>query len=292
VGWQTKEDVSAFHQQYGWNPTQEQWQQQGWTPRIDPQTPTGWAQYWPEKYTWETWPGGQGGGTGGGTSVTGTGQMPGYAGTTGPGWQYQEPSGYGQLQYPQQWGTASQALTPMAQTGMPTYQSPWYQQARGVAETDIRNAIAQAAETAGMKGLRWSSPLAEQAQRIAGERMGQVGLEWTGRELDALEQARQRQLQATGQLAGLGQQYFQAPMQYAQAAGQYGQGMMGARQQMLQPFYQEFMRRAPESSPWLQAAMQWSGYQWPGAQPQMYQPSGFSQFMSGISPFASLLAFL
>ena len=35
--------------------------------------------------------------------------------------------------------------------------------------------------------------------------MANVGLEWTGREMDALEQARQRQLQASQQMYGYGQ---------------------------------------------------------------------------------------
>jgi len=216
----------------------------------------------------------QGGPLPGGTTYGGELPSPPGPGAIGAGQGFPSPY-YGQPMY----GGG------MAQTGMPTYQDPWYQQARGVAETDIRNQIAQAAETAGMKGQRWSTPLAEQAQRIAGETMGRVGLGWQGRELDALEQARQRQLQATGQLAGLGQQYFQAPMQYAQAAGQYGQGMMGARQQMLQPFYQEFLRRAPESSPWLQQAMAFSGFNWPGAQPTTYQQSPFSQFLGNLLPW-------
>ena len=91
------------------------------------------------------------------------------------------------------------------QTGDPTSQDPWYQQAKGVAQTDIEDAIKQAAEQAGLSGLRWSTPMGRSAQDIAGRTMANVGLEWTGREMDALEQARQRQLQASNQMYGYGQ---------------------------------------------------------------------------------------
>jgi hypothetical protein len=174
----------------------------------------------------------------------------------------------------------------MAQTGAPAYQSPWYQQAKQVAAHDITQQIGQAAETAGLKGMRWSSPLARQAQEIAGRRMGQVGLEWTGRELDALEQARQRQLQATGQLMPLGQMAGQFPMDMAQRMMQMGGTMQGQRMAQIAPLMQEFMRRTPEASPWLQMAL--GATSQPFTQvPQQYQQSPMSQILgiAGMIPF-------
>ena len=292
-GWQDYGTVKNLYQQSGWNPAQDVFE--GWGLTQQPgESPMGWQQYYPGRLTKATDPNWQGGGGQAAANAPYNygqwspmsyqgGQMP---TSGGPGFGYQEPGqAYQQFQYPQQWGQAAEVLGPMAYTGMPTPQSPWYQQAKGVAETDIRNAIAQANEQMGMKGLRWSTPAMERGQRIAGEIMGQTGLEWTGRELDAQEQARQRQLAATGQLAGLGQQYFQAPMDYASATRQQALAMQQARQNMFQPLYQEFLRTSPESSPWLRAALAFSGINFPQAQPQMYQPSGLSQFLDALIPF-------
>lgn len=184
----------------------------------------------------------------------------------------------GSVSMPWQWGQAGQTLGGMAQTGMPTPYSPWYQQAKQVAGQDIAREIGQASETAGLKGMRWSTPLARQAQEIAGRRMGEVGLEWTGRELDALEQARQRQLQATGQLMPLGQMAGMFPLDVAQRYMGMGGEMQRQRQAEIAPLYQEFMRGTPEASPWLNLLM--GATSMPFQQtPQMYQPSFMSQLL-------------
>jgi hypothetical protein len=107
---------------------------------------------------------------------------------------------------PWAWSQAQQYINELAKgEGMPTSQDPWYQQAKTVAQQDIEDAIKQASEQAGLAGLRFSTPLGRSAQEIAAQRMGEVGLEWTGRELDALEAARARQQEAYNQLLGLGQ---------------------------------------------------------------------------------------
>jgi len=192
------------------------------------------------------------------------------------------------IPWPEQWGTATKTLTGMAETGMPTTYAPWYQQARQVATQDISDAIRQAAEQAGLGGMRWSTPLGRTAQDIAGRTMGRVGTEWLGKEIGALEQARQRQLAATGQLAPLGQAVGQYPMDIAQRAMQMGQAMTGQRQAAISPLYQEFMRQIPEASPWLQLAL--GATQMPFTQaPQMYQPSLYSQMLgagAAVAPFA------
>lgn len=206
-------------------------------------------------------------------------------------------------QMPDIWGQLGGLATQMATTGAPTSQDPWYQQAKQVAGRDIESSIGQAAEQAGLTGMRWSTPLARQAQEIAARRMGEVGLEWTGRELGALEAARARQLQAMPlmQQVGAGQvglseaarqrQFGALPLQlqYGQAAGQYPMDVaqramqMGGtlqQQQMMAmaPLYQEFLRQTPEQSPWLQMAM--GATQMPFTQQaQQYQPSFISQLL-------------
>jgi hypothetical protein len=213
---------------------------------------------------------------------------------------------------PWQWGYGSDVAAQMAETGMPASQAEWYQQAKGVAETDILDAIKQAAEQAGLKGTRWGRPLGRTAQDIAGRTMGRVGLEWTGRELAAQEAARQRQmqalpqmyqfgagtaglteaakqrgLQAAGMLPGIGQQYLQAPQDWAQRMMGMGGMMQGLGQQGLERARQEVMRRFPESSPWYQLA---GGLTQPGGMiPQQYQPSGFGQLLGGLGSLLPLL---
>lgn len=127
---------------------------------------------------------------------------------------------------PWQWTSGSEFAKGMMETGLPTSQDEWYQQAKGIAQTDIEDAIKQAAEQAGLSGLRWSTPMGRSAQDIAGRTMANVGLEWTGREMDALEQARQRQLAASQQMYGYGQ--GMAGLKEAAAGRQMqGLGMMG-----------------------------------------------------------------
>jgi len=62
-------------------------------------------------------------------------------------------------------------------------------------------------------------------------------------------------------------------------------GMQGVQQGMIDRWQQEAMRMAPEASPWLQAAMSFLSKNWPQAQPQMYQPSGLTQFLDALFPF-------
>ena len=255
--------------------------------------------------------------TGGTTYPTGT-----YGGVTGvqnpPEWDIAGRTLAGLAQgipqaQPSAWGTVENIGTQMAQTGMPTPQTEWYQRAKGVAETDITDAIKQAAEQAGLRGARWSTPLGRTAQDIAGRTMANVGLEWTGRELEAQEQARARQLSALSQLYGLGtgqvglgenalnralqaagglgtlgQRYAQLPMDVAQQAFNQGLAMMQARQAQLSPIYQEFLRRTPEASPWLQYGFQATQMPFQMTQ-QQYQPSGLT---SGLGILGSLIPFL
>jgi hypothetical protein len=124
-------------------------------------------------------------------------------------------------QDPAAWLQALQTAGSMADSGLSVDQDPWYQQAKEVAQRDITRSIQEAAEQAGLSGMRWSTPMGRQAQDITAERMGEVGLEWTNRELAAQEAARQRMLEGSSQLFNIGQ--GQAGLDEA-AAGRQIQG--------------------------------------------------------------------
>jgi len=221
-------------------------------------------------------------------------------------------------QVPQEWETASGAMTPMAQTGMPTTQGEWWEAMQPVVQRSIEDQAKESAEQFGLGGLRYSTPLQRNITDIAGREMAQLGAQWTDRELQAQEAARQRQLQASGLLgtlgggiAGLGesardralasagglsqlgQQYFNAPMDWSQQMMGMGAGMQGLTQDALARQYQDYMRMTPEQNPWLQLAMGFSGMNTGGQfQQQMYNPSTFAQIMSMFSMIPGLAGML
>ena len=231
---------------------------------------------------------------------------------------YQQPQAWGQAQDiygqmakyqpqdPQAWGQAQQGLTGMAATGKPTTADPWYQQMQKVLGSQLKRSGADLAEQFGLGGMRYSSGLGAQLGQLATEGQERLGAQFLGREMQAQEAARARQMgaygglsqlgqmqaglgmfgqqvrgQAAGGLAGLGGMQAQAPLNWARAAT----GTAGAQQQMsmqaMQPGLSEFYRMAPENNPWFPQMQQYL----PGAyggmqqQPQMYQPSPFSQVM-------------
>jgi len=135
-----------------------------------------------------------------------------------------------------------EALNPMAQTGMPTSSGDWWAATQGVTNRSIEDAIKNAAEQAGLGGMRWSTPLGYTAQDISGKYMGEAGQQWADREMAAQEAARQRQLEATGQLFQYGQGQYQMSSDemarqaqaraMAAAAGARAQGQSNWEQQM------------------------------------------------------------
>jgi len=206
-------------------------------------------------------------------------------------------------QMPWQWGQGSNVANQMAQTGMPTSFEPAYQASKGVVQQDIVDSIKQAGEQAGVEGLRYSTVHDQASKRIAAEKMGQLGAQWTGQELGAQESARGRQMQAlpqmyqfgaggagltesakdrglsaAGGLAGLGQQYANLPMDWSQRMMGMGSQMYGQDQSALNRQYQDYMRMSPENNPYMNYGMQF------GQQPsqmgyQQYQPSLFGQLL-------------
>jgi hypothetical protein len=239
---------------------------------------------------WEKYYGDRGEGGGGGNGGGGQGwdfgdwQQGSYEDTL---YNPRTPQGQG-FQFPIEWDVASEMAGNMARTGLPANWSPWYQQAKQRVNYQVKDAIDQAAEQAGLGGTRWSSALGRTAQDIASRRHADLGTAFTGQQLGALENARARQLQAGGLLQGLGQGYLNAPMNWAQMMYGMGSGQQGMHQGAMDRQRQELMRQYPEYNPWLQQAFGFSGMN-SQMMPQQYQPSGFGQMLGGLG---SILPFL
>lgn len=206
---------------------------------------------------------------------------------------------------PAAWGTAINAATDLAGTGGRADLDPWYQSAKGVAQTDIQDSIKEAAEQAGLGGMRWSSPLGRSAQDIAGRRMESFASDYLGKELAANEAAQNRRLSASsllgtlgGQQAGLQNEDIQNILGATGMAGTQGSnitnyitGLAGQANEMgtqvqnqeneyLKSLYSDYMRSmAPENNPYLQLAGGYAGT--PGV-PQTYGQSGWGSLLGGL----------
>jgi hypothetical protein len=225
-------------------------------------------------------------GTGaGGYGTAGGGQMTsGTPGSYGYDFSSYFPE-YGQatnLQLPQELDWASQALGEMSATGRPTSWSPWYQQAKETVNTDVMDAIKQAAEKAGMGGTRWGTPMGRTAQDISSRAFQNLGTTYTGQELGALENAANRSLSAAQGLGNVAQQRWNMPLQYANQAMGMGQNMQQQYQNMFNPQYQEFLRTAAENNPWMNMGMGLTNLTGQYT-PQTYQPSFLGQLLGGVT---------
>jgi len=195
---------------------------------------------------------------------------------------------------PWQWTYGSNILRGIAKTGRPVSQEEWYKKAMQVSDIAIADQIANAAERAGLTGLRWSTPMGRTAQDIAGRITAETGLEREARELAALEAARQRQLAALGQLytygqgqAGLSQAALQAQLQALSGltglGGMYAQLPLSVSDALMrQALMQQQLEMNQMYPPWMQGMLGLLGSQ-PGYAPQMYQPSFMTQLL-GIVP--------
>jgi len=195
---------------------------------------------------------------------------------------------------PWQWTYGSNILRGIAKTGLPVSQEEWYKKAMQVSDIAIADQIANAAERAGLTGLRWSTPMGRTAQDIAGRITAETGLEREARELAALEAARQRQLAALGQLytygqgqAGLSQAALQAQLQALSGltglGGMYAQLPLSVSDALMrQALMQQQLEMNQMYPPWMQGMLGLLGSQ-PGYAPQMYQPSFMTQLL-GIVP--------
>jgi len=127
---------------------------------------------------------------------------------------------------PSIWGAGEQGLTSMGATGMPVTSDEWWTGRKELAQQNIEDAIKEAAETAGLSGLRWSTPFARTAQDVSGRIMKEATTEWMDKELAAQEAARRRQMESYAQMLP----YGQAQVDIIEAAKQR---MMGSYAQML-----------------------------------------------------------
>jgi hypothetical protein len=270
-------------------------------------------------------------GDGGGTDGGGHGSEVDFASNMGEDWQNYFDNGGVQntTQYPteawdasslvtpSQWDTATNVATNYAY-GYPTQSpwewdaaaqattnQPWYDAMKGVVETNTSDAIKQAAEQAGLGGMRWSTPMGRTAQDIAGRNQAQLGTTWAGMESAAKEaaqgrlmqtgtnkaglqeSARDRALQASGLLSTLGGQTTDYARGVASDLMSGGSTMAGQSNQEAQNIYNQFLKSTPEGNPWLQAAL---GIGSASGTPTTYDQSGGTSLLSGIGSLASLMA--
>lgn len=313
AGFQNTGDIRSFYENAGGPATWEQFQQ-GFTPN---------------QAAFPGWYGDGGGGAGGGTNprvrteeedAVFRDQWAKYfaeGGAQNDAQYSTDPYNPGQLPTPGEWDTASQVAQNYAY-GFPTQNpwewdaaaqsttnQPWYEAMKGVVQTDTNDQIKQAAEQAGLSGMRWSTPLGRTAQDISGRNMAQLGTQWAGMEQQAKEaaqgrlmqtgsnkaglqeSARDRALQATGLLSQLGGQKTDYARGLAGDLMSGGGQMAGQTNQMAQNIYNQFLKSTPEGNPWLQAALGLGST--PGT-PQTYQQSGGSSLLSGLGSLAPLLA--
>ena len=237
--------------------------------------------------------------------------------TKGKGFQYPEQWGTASdvmtnfaqgdpTQVPWQWSEASQFGQGMMESGMPVDVSGYKEAMAPVLERQFGDMTRQMMEEFGMGGLRWSTPVQGAISREGSRLMENYGLGLADRELGAQEAARQRQmgagglmqglgagvaglgesarnraLQAAGGLSGLGAQYLQAPQDWAQQMWGMGSAQQDDMQLALDKAYQDFMRMAPEYSPWLSQLMGYVGLQ-PQMGQQQFGQSGMGSMLGGL----------
>ena len=203
--------------------------------------------------------------------------------------------GGGNVSSPWQWGVGSNVLSGMAQTGNPVDMEAWAAANAPVMQRNYEQQAAQALETAGYGGKRWASPTAASIADIGGRINENFMLDMANKQMMTQEAARQRQLQATGQLLGYGQAESglglanMSNMMGAAGAGvglgaqqlfapmQIGQGMMGMGGQMQGLQQQEI--NAMMNDPYLMMALQMSGQMGNQFAPQQFNPGSASQFL-------------
>jgi len=198
---------------------------------------------------------------------------------------------------PTAWGTAENAYNQMLPGGQPVDVTGWWNAQQPVFQTQMSDYAKQAAEQAGMGGMRWSSPLLTNIAEQTGRGLQNLTADFAGRQISADEAARQRMMESmtglsnlgqgqanlglantanmftgAGGLANIGSLQFQAPMQAAQALQNSGNQMFNQQSNMMNQMY---------NPPWMQGALQASGQSAYGT-PQTYQPS-FGENMLGIA---------
>jgi len=204
-----------------------------------------------------------------------------------------------------QWNIGANQLAQMAQGGSPVDVSGLEAKYAPIMQRMMEELTKQGAETAGMGGIRYSSPfansIAKMGSKIAenfamnmaqqniaaqeaarGRQMGAFGLlgQRGAQDLQSQQAARQMQLGAASGLGGLGSQYLYAPMNIAQSMMGMGGGMQNQQQQQI---------NAMLNNPYLQMAMQMSSAMPNQYMPETYQPGWASQLLNiggALAPYA------
>jgi len=189
--------------------------------------------------------------------------------------------------YPYEWRLTREAISPLLLTGMPTTWQPAYRAAVEVAKRNIERATKRLAERFRMKGLRWSTALAERGARVAAEEMAKLNQYLMDLAWRAEEAARARQLATAPLMVGIGERYAELPERRLRLATGIGATLRDIAQQELAARYREALRLMPETSPWLQLALQWTRI--PMSGPVGYKP-GWFESMGGLRGIGSILA--
>ena len=273
------QDLRQMQDLYAQNPNMT-WQQFMQLPLTQQMSETGdWAKYFPDRVT------------GGGDTTGGGGWDDGFG-------NYQQPQNWGQdwmegftmpetqFPYPEQWQTASDVWTRFAE-GLPTDVSQWWEAQQPVLQRTISDQAKQMAEQMGLGGLRYSTPMTYQLSDITGRETANLWAQLAQNQLGLTEAAKDRGMAAAGGLAGLGQQYLNAPQDWASRMYGMGAGMTGLGQDALGRSYQDWMRMTPEMSPWLAQAMGFAGLQ-NQMMPQQYQQSFLSQLLNALGMGAGM----
>lgn len=177
-------------------------------------------------------------------------------------------SGAGQqgFQFPWQWQQASDIYSNLG-----NIMGPMWQAMQQKAQTGITRAGQEAVEQFGLGGLRQSTPLGQQLGRIGSETMAGIMPQYWQLGLGA-------QQAAAGGLGQMGQMYANLPQQVALNQMQLAQAQQQMQMNAFQPQMQQFQWGRPET--YLPQAMQFAGQQYQ-QQPQMYQPSPFTNMLQG-----------
>lgn len=196
---------------------------------------------------------------------------------------------FSNFQFPKEWTESGDFWSKLVREGgMPTSIQPWWQAQQQAAGDQITRAGKEAAESFGLGGLRYSTPLGQQISRIGAETTAGIMPRYWELGMQSEEAARNRQMTGAQALMGLGGERARLPME----VGERMLGMSGNLQQQqmaaMYPFLQEFSRMAPENSPWLQYGQNFPYGQFQQT-PTQYQQSPFSQFAGIAAQFLPML---
>jgi len=301
-GWQ---DQSAVKNYYTSQTSPVTWQQFTTSAPFKQQMGSDWSQYYsPDRYansgatytdpstgySYSTagWNSAGGGGTGASSLSDLFSQLfSGQSNTQTP--TYGSNFDFSQIPMSSGFNNASDLYNWMMTSGQPTSATPAYEAAKTAGQYDVNNAIANAAEQAGLGGTRWSTPLGYTAQNIAGQESANLASQYAQQTMSAQEAARNRQMQSAQGLGGLGQYQQNYAQGLASQASGLGSALNTSDQNTLDKLYQYWQSQQGYNNPWLSSAL---GLGTSSGQPQTYQQSGLSSLLGTGTSLATILAML